>query len=155
MRGIILVSDEKGRITKYVPEPPKSAKKEKKATRKNASKPISTPKCDALAAKMPPCVVPVVNLSKADVAEINAKLERGRKLRLIENKNAIVDAEEMRSSSVALHRMSDAEMTAAVEKVKLRKKENASLSCKIFLLSLRWYSDDLIELFTMENTIFI
>lgn len=87
MRGIILVSDQHGRITEYIPETPKSVKKTttegKKMVRK-ASKLTSTPKCDALAAKMPPCVVPIIGLTKADVDAINAKLVRARKIRLIE-----------------------------------------------------------------------
>lgn len=81
---MILVSDENGRITKYKPETPKSEKKFNKMVR-NASKPISTPKCDALAKNMPKCIVPVVKLSAVDVAEINAKLERAGKIRLIEH----------------------------------------------------------------------
>lgn len=51
-------------------------------------------------------------------------------------KRGAVCAEDMRPCSVFLHRMSDAEVGAAIEKVKLgelRKQQNANLSCKIIL----------------------
>lgn len=90
MRNVIMVADQDGRITKYVPMPtptPKSASKAKKVD-KNASQPVPklTPKCDEKAAQMPPCVVSLINLSKADIDAINASFERNKKIRSIQEK---------------------------------------------------------------------
>lgn len=93
MRNIILVADQDGRITKYMPQPtPEIAQqvqvihpKNKKGTQ-NKPKISRTPKCDELVAKMQQYKVTVENLSVSDIDVINTQLKRDGKIRAIQGK---------------------------------------------------------------------
>lgn len=74
MRNVIMVADQDGRITKYVPMSIKMFHSQCQC------------RCDEKAAKMPPCEVFLINLSKADIDGINAKLQRSKKIRSIQDK---------------------------------------------------------------------
>lgn len=104
LRSVLLVADQNGHITRYVPEPtPIIAQPAVQAQQRvigqmplqqpviavatdTTPQPSSTPKCDEMAAKMPKCTVSVLSLSDADMKEIKAKLARTGNIRSIEAK---------------------------------------------------------------------
>lgn len=104
LRNVILVADENGQVTRYIPQPdpvlpqpviappvnapPAQAPPPKKQkAKKSLTQPSSTPKCDEMAAKMPSCKVSLLNLSMADITAINVELAQNAKIRSIEKKN--------------------------------------------------------------------
>lgn len=94
-RNFVIITDDDGNSTKYkrIETPMKrhstniSRRKigSKAKTSKSASKTVKKSNCEELAAMLPKCTVKIARLSKSEMKEKLAKLERERKIRLIKD----------------------------------------------------------------------